>query len=62
MAIYWSAESWGDAYPPEDWEEIVDKANEAITAYADANPAATDEEIAEYSTELWERYCSTGNI
>ena len=56
---FWTIESWGDAYPPENADEIIDVANGMIDAYA----AAHGEEAAEaYSEQLWDRYCMTGSL
>lgn len=49
MKNYWSAESWGADYPPENWEKIVDEANRLIDAGADGD-------------ELWEQFCRTGRV
>lgn len=54
---YWNIESWGEAYPPENADEIIDAANEKIDAFIAANPDADDSEIFEYSGRLWEDYC-----
>lgn len=59
MKYFWSIESWGDAYPPENADEIIDRANELIEAFAESHD---DEETANYSESLWERYCSTGSL
>ncbi len=55
---YWSLESWGDAYPPENADDIIEKANAAIDRYIDENPDADDDMISAYSEKLWESYCS----
>ena len=55
---HWSLESWGDAYPPENAEEIISTANDMIDAYAE-----NDEEAARfYSDLLWEYYCTHGTL
>lgn len=59
MKNFWSIESWGDACPPENADEIIDRANELIEAFAESHD---DEETANYSESLWERYCSTGSL
>lgn len=59
MNYYWTLESWGDAYPPENADEIIERANDLIEAYAENHD---EEEVSEYSNGLWERYCSTGEI
>lgn len=57
--IHWSIESWGSEYPPENAEEIIDRANAMIDAYAETH----DEDAAEeYSNRLWETYCTTGAL
>ena len=55
---YWTVESWGNAYPPEDVDEIIDWANYWIDQYAATHPDADEEEIAAYSERLWDRYCT----
>lgn len=59
MNCYWTLESWGDAYPPENADEIIERANCLIAAYAETHD---EEETANYSERLWEHYCSTGRI
>lgn len=59
MNCYWTLESWGDGYPPENADEIIERANDLIDAYAENHD---EEEVSEYSNGLWERYCSTGRI
>lgn len=59
MNYYWTLESWGDAYPPENAGEIIERANDLIDAYAENHD---EEEVSEYSNGLWEHYCSTGEI
>lgn len=59
---YWTGDSWGSAYPPENWQDLVDAANELIDAYAAENPDASDDELWEYSQKLWETYCSTDSV
>lgn len=56
---YWTTDSWGDAYPPENADEIVSAANDMIDAYALRH---TDEDVACYSDSLWEIYCCTGCV
>ena len=56
---YWSMDSWGDAYPPENADEIIDLANEMIDAYAEDHD---EDETANYSERLWEHYCDTGRL
>ena len=57
--FYWSMESWGSDYPPENAEEIIDSANELIAAYAETHD---EEETDAYSERLWERYCMSGKV
>lgn len=58
MEYYWTAESFGSEYPPENWEEVITWANGHIDDYRADNPDAYDDEIREYSDSLWELYCS----
>lgn len=55
---HWSLESWGDAYPPENAEEIIERANAEIDAYIELHPDADGAEIAEFSHSLWEEFCT----
>lgn len=55
---YWSLESWGADYPPENADEIIDAANEKIDAFIAENPDADEDMIAAYSEKLWEEYCA----
>lgn len=59
MKFYWTIESWGDAFPPENADSIIDRANELIAAYSETHD---DDETANYSEQLWDRYCTTGEI
>jgi len=59
MNCYWTLESWGGTYPPENADEIIERANDLIAAYAETHD---EEETANYSERLWDRYCSTGRI
>ena len=52
---YWTLESWGDAYPPENADEIIAAANDMIDAYAENHD---DEATRIYSDDLWEYFCS----
>lgn len=52
---YWSMESWGYDYPPENADDIISAANEQIDMYAEEHD---DDEIRNFSAMLWERYCS----
>ena len=54
---YWTIESWGDTYPPENADEIISDANEKIDAYIEAHPDADEDEISSYSDSLWELFC-----
>ncbi len=52
---YWSADSWGSDYPPDNWEEIVSRANEMIkNKYLQTRD---EEETRDYSSRLWDGYC-----
>ena len=56
---YWSMESWGADYPPENADEIISKANEMIEAFSAEHD---DDETAAYSEGLWERFCESGEV
>lgn len=56
---YWTLDSWGDAYPPENAQEIIDRANGLIDEYAEI---FGDDLAAEYSEHLWNTYCMTGTL
>ena len=58
----WSDNSWGSQYPPKNFDEICSEANMLLEEFMDKNPEATDEEICDYSRELWEQYCDTDQI
>ena len=63
--IFWSIDSWGWSDLPEDWEEITDAANEAITRHylEDVQTVGRDlaESRAQRNTErLWDWYCLYG--
>lgn len=56
---YWTLEAWGDAYPPENADEIIAAANELIASYAESHD---DEATERYSEQLWEHYCMTDHL
>lgn len=62
---YWTLESWGSDYPPENAEEIINAANDLLDEYAktlDADAPGYDDAMQSYSDMLWEDYCRTGEI
>lgn len=62
---YWSAESWGAYYPPENESEIVYVANSWIDDYItenDLDPITDAEQIKRFSEKLWGEYCSDPHI
>ena len=56
---FWTIESWGSDYPPENANEVINMANELIEAYAAEHD---EDETANYSESLWERFCVSGNL
>lgn len=56
---YWTLESWGADYPPEDAEEIIALANNRIDAVATAQGETAADVCSE---EMWERYCTAGQL
>ena len=59
MKYHWTYESWGDAYAPENADEIIDQANELIDLYAGTHD---EDETSNYSETLWDTYCRTGSL
>lgn len=59
---YWSYDSWGNGFPPTNYEQIIAIANSMIDEWIAANPDAPDYEIREFSDRLWEDYCATDTI
>jgi len=59
MNYHWSLESWGDAYPPENADEIINDVNDRLDAYAEQNG---DEDAAYFSERLWEFYCTSDEM
>lgn len=57
--IYWSVESWGSDYPPENADEIIDKANQMIEAFSADH---VEDETAAFSEWLWEQFCKNGEV
>lgn len=57
--MYWTLESWGADYPPENAEEIISRANELIDAYAAQNG---NDEAENYSGILFDHWCMTGDL
>ena len=58
--LYWSSNSWGDSYPPANWERICEKANRLIDSFYFSGHDL--ESTREYSENLWDRYCATGEV
>ena len=63
--FYWSAETWGTDYPPENWREICDAANEKIDAYIkeyglDPYEDLDYEQICYFSEVLAENWITQG--
>jgi len=56
---FWTIESWGADYPPENADEIISKANDLIEAYAADH---SEDETENYSAALWDRYCATDAV
>lgn len=56
---YWTLESWGGDYPPENADDLIIAANELISAYAEHHD---ENEVADYSERLWDHYCITGKV
>ena len=67
---YWTGEKWGkmSEYPPENWEELDDQANELLDAFVEAHGITEDnfydheDELDAYADQLWEIFCSTGKL
>lgn len=59
---FWTLESWGADYPPENADEIIEAANEKIAEYVKTREWKNDYEIERFCENLWDRYCSTGEI
>lgn len=62
--FFWTLESWGSEYPPENADEIIEKANEKLTEYARQHywDVCREDDLHDYSDRLWERYCATGAV
>ena len=56
-SYYWSLESWGNAYPPENADEIIEWANSILSARAAENDAYDDEGLDYISESLWNIWC-----
>ena len=59
---YWTLDSWGSEYPPENADEIIAAANEKILDFAKVGNWNDECEIEAFSEKLWETYCSNGTI
>lgn len=59
---FWSAESWGSEYPPENAAEIIEQANAKIVEFAQARRWTYAWEIEEFSSRLWDRFSRTGSV
>lgn len=60
--VYWTIESWGNGYPPENVFDVIDSANNLIDEYARANPDLTADDLHDYSNALWDDFCNTGRV
>jgi hypothetical protein len=60
--IYWTTDSWGSDYAPINADEIISKANELIDQYIAENPDRDEADVQEYSNELWEAFCDSGEL
>ena len=56
---FWSLDSWGADYPPENADEVINMANAKIEAYATDHD---EDETKNYSESLWEAYCMNGRV
>ena len=59
---FWNLDGWGSEYPPENADEIINKANAKITEAAVAHYWEKGFDIGDYAAALWDRYCATGEI
>lgn len=59
---FWDLDGWGSDYPPENADEIIQKANDKIVEWAVAHYWERGADVGEYASQLWEHYCSTGRI
>ena len=59
---YWSMDSWGNGYPPVNADDVIAAANDIIDNYIENNPDAYEDELHDYSNDLWEDFCSSGRI
>ena len=59
---FWTLDSWGSDYPPENADEIIGAANEKITEFVKEYSWKNLWEIEQFRENLWENYCSTGNV
>ena len=62
MEYYWTLDSWGSEYPPENADEIIAAANEKILDFAKNGNWKDEYEIEAFSEKLWETYCNNGTI
>lgn len=65
--IYWTTESWGSDCPPVNADEIINTANCLIDEYITEHHLDLDfimefRDAFDYSSMLWEDFCSTGSI
>ena len=56
---FWTVDSFGAGYIPENYEEIISMANDMIAEYAKDH---NEEEMKNFSETLFERYCMTEEI
>lgn len=55
-SLFWTYESFGSDFLPEDADEVIDHANELIEAYAAEHDDL--DMVKNYSEKLWDEYCS----
>ena len=64
---YWTAESWGSAPLPKNWEDICEAANREIDKYIRKENVDLDDRydqlfLSNFVEDLWKHFCETGEV
>ena len=68
--IYWDENNWGSNYPPENWEEICEAANQKINNFLIENgiedpeciTTAQEQDLINFLSQMWADYCAADEI
>lgn len=58
----WTIDGWGNQTPPQNADRLCSAANALLEEFIEENPDVTEEEVQDYSSALWERYCERDEV